>query len=112
MALLIKPMRKWLSQGNRLRRIRLSFRVRCDGNIVNRNVFLGLGRNLNLISILVCANIDGAGFNGPDPESESSVYKGVESNSSCGVVFCRVESEFVVPAKGCCTYYESGVAKY
>ncbi len=74
-------------------------------------MFLCLAFNANCLPSFACANVDGSCFYIEDPEGEDAVEDCVDGYCGCGIVFGGVESELVVPVKGCSADCECGVAE-
>ncbi len=79
-SIFVKPLCEWLLDAYYVRDRGVVFEVCRDSDVVNWDVLLGFGRNdYSVPGRLVGSNIEGSGFDGPDPVCEEAIEEGIES---------------------------------
>ena len=66
-------------------------------------------RDADFVSAGIRAYVHGSFFDAPDPECEDGVQQRIDPDCDCGVQFCRLETQLVVPVKGGCADGKGGI---
>lgn len=87
------------------------FRVASYCEVVDWNMFFCFGRYVDLVSVLVGADVNGSFLNAPNPECEGAIEDGIDGYGDGGIEFCIVETVGVVPVEASGADREGCIAK-
>jgi len=110
MSRLVEPLSERSLQNQRLLLPLLGGHIHRE-DVFRRVLFRRRGGNLDGFARGGSADVDGALFDGKDPEGEDAVDERVEGYCDGGVELCGLEAELVVPEEAGCCEGEGGEAE-